>query len=66
VHPHSFRHLFAKEFISNGGSQMELADILRTREPRHNKNLHNKEYCRAKRNFKQDAQKQKQNALNYI
>lgn len=28
VHPHSFRHLFAKEFISNGGSQMELADIL--------------------------------------
>ena len=28
VHPHSFRHLFAKEFISNGGNQMELADIL--------------------------------------
>ena len=28
VHPHSFRHLFAKEFISNGGSQLELADIL--------------------------------------
>lgn len=28
VHPHSFRHLFAKEFINNGGSQMELADIL--------------------------------------
>lgn len=28
VHPHSFRHLFAKEFISNGESQMELADIL--------------------------------------
>ncbi len=28
VHPHSFRHLFAKECIRNGMSEGELADIL--------------------------------------
>ena len=28
VHPHSFRHLFAKDFISHGGDIMTLADIL--------------------------------------
>lgn len=28
VHAHSFRHLFAKEFISSTGNQMALADIL--------------------------------------
>ncbi len=28
VHAHSFRHLFAKEFIKNGGDRMTLADIL--------------------------------------
>lgn len=28
VHAHSFRHLFAKEFMANGGNQMDLANIL--------------------------------------
>lgn len=28
VHPHSFRHLFAKEFLTNGGDIATLADIL--------------------------------------
>lgn len=28
VHPHSFRHLFAKDFLANGGDIATLADIL--------------------------------------
>lgn len=28
VHPHSFRHLFAKDFLANGGDIVTLADIL--------------------------------------
>lgn len=28
VHPHSFRHFFALEFLASGGNEYELADIL--------------------------------------
>lgn len=28
VHPHAFRHLFAKEFLESGNSELVLADIL--------------------------------------
>lgn len=50
VHPHSFRHLFAKEFISNGRKPNGTCRHFRTREPRNNPYIYNQKRSRTKGN----------------